>query len=585
MPSSPVALITGCSTGIGYEAALRLARKGTMVFAGFRDLTKAGPLKKAAQGLDLYFLQLDVDKPASVRRAVAKVIAQAGQIDLLINNAGYGAFGALEDFTDAEIKAQYQTNVLGLMRVTREVLPFMRARRSGRIIHIGSLAGKMTFAGIALYCSSKHAVEALTESLRMEVRPFGVQVAVVEPGSMNTAFKANRRKSGVFQKGKSAYQGRLQKILDFGNDQSARAPGASKVVEVLEKAIEDKVMKTRYPVGFDSFVYPRIRWWVPESFWDLLMRRVGRKFKAASALEKPQPKGTAFTGARVALVTGATSGFGLETVRLLAQKGFRVYGTYRDPRKLDSLRALARENPGVFPLFMDVTRSATVAQAVARLIQKEKRLDLLVNNAGFVMAGFLEELSEEEFAAQFDTNVFGLLRVTRAVLPLMRQQGTGTVVNVGSISGRASFPGLGAYAASKFAVRSISEGLRQETRPFGVQVCEIAPGSYGTQVLKSTRYGTKVKSPGSAYTPFTVQMEALVKKEFAKGRNPKEVAELILRSARSRTPRPVYLAGPDAKFMNFMKWFLPDSAYEWFLKRAFPWSRFPEKTDKKYLEQ
>ncbi len=574
MRSVPVALITGCSTGIGYEAALRLARKGFVVFATMRDLTKAGPLKRDAQGLDLRFLQLDVDKPASARRAVAKVIAQAGQIDLLINNAGYGAFGALEDFTDAEIKAQYQTNVLGLTRVTREVLPFMRARRLGRIIHIGSLAGKMTFAGIGLYCSSKHAVEAVTESLRMETRPFGVQVAVVEPGSMNTAFKANRRKNGVFQKGKSAYQGSLQKILDFGNEQSARAPGASQVVDVLEKAIGDKVMKTRYPVGFDAFVYPLIRWGMPEVLWDHLMRRVDEKFKAGTSLKKAALS-SAPASAPVALVTGATSGFGLETAKLLAQNGFRVYGTYRNPHKLDALRALAQENSNLFPLFMDVTRPLTVTQGVARLIQKEKRLDLLVNNAGFVMAGFLEELSDEELAGQFETNVFGLLRVTRAVLPVMRRQQSGKIVNVGSISGRVSFPGLGAYAASKFAVRSLNEGLRQEARPFGVQVCEIAPGSYGTQVLNSTRYGAKVKASGSPYQGFTLQMEALVKKEFAKGRDPKEVAELILKAARSASPRPVYLAGPDAKFMNLMKWLLPDAVWEWGLKKIFTWSRTP----------
>jgi NAD(P)-dependent dehydrogenase (short-subunit alcohol dehydrogenase family) len=572
MRYTPVVLITGCSTGIGYEAALRLARKGYVVFATMRDLTKAGPLKKAAQGFDLRFLQLDVDKPVSVRRAVAKVIAQAGQIDLLINNAGYGAFGALEDFTDAEIKAQYQTNVLGLTRVTREVLPFMRARRSGRIIQIGSLAGKMTFAGISLYCSSKHAVEAVTESLRMETRAFGIQVAVVEPGSLNTAFKVNRRKNRVFQKGKSAYQGSLQKILDFGNRQSSQAPGASKVVDVLEKAVGEKLMKTRYPVGFDSFAYPLIRWWMPEFFWDLLMRRVGEKFKEPAAQKKP-----ALTGAPVALITGATSGFGLETARLLAQKGFRVYGTYRNPHKLDALRALARDHANLFPLFMDVTRPLTVTQGVARLIQKEKRLDLLVNNAGFVMAGFLEELSDEEFAGQFETNVFGLLRATRAVLPVMRRQRSGKIVNVGSISGRVSFPGLGAYAASKFAVRSISEGLRQEARPFGVQVCEIAPGSYGTQVLSSTRYGAKVKASGSPYRAFTIQMEELVKKEFAKGRDPKEVAKLILKAAQSASPRPVYLAGPDAKFINLMKWLLPDALWEWCLKRIFTWSRFPGK--------
>ena len=418
MTSKSVALITGCSTGIGFEAALRLARRGTMVFATMRDLTKAAPLQKAARGLPVYFLALDVDRPASVRKAVAAVRKQAGRIDILINNAGFGAFGAFEDFTDSEILSQYQTNVLGLARVTKEVLPLMRAQKSGRILHIGSLAGKMTFAGIGLYCSSKHAVEALTESLRMEVRPFGIQVAVVEPGSMNTAFKANRRKNQAFLKGKSPYQGSLEKILQFGNNQSARAPGAEKVVDVVEKALNDQVMKIRYPVGKDALLYPVIRWFLPDGLWDLLMRQVAHKFQTAPSLSAPPLP----SSAPVALVTGATSGFGLETARLLAREGFQVYATYRDPRKLDALRALIQKEKNIQPLFMDVTRPQTVVQGISRLLKKEKRVDLLVNNAGFVMAGFLEDLSDEELQSQFETNVFGLLRVTRAVLPAMRKK-------------------------------------------------------------------------------------------------------------------------------------------------------------------
>src|SRR6185369_1052701 len=140
------------------------------------------------------------------RRAVAQVIAKAGRVDVLVNNAGWGAFGALEEFSESEVLAQFETNVFGLLRVTREVLPHMRSQGSGKILHVGSLAGKMTFAGISLYCSTKHAVEALTETLRLECRPFGVEVGMVEPGSIRTPFKANRRKSKIFLSGKSSYQ-------------------------------------------------------------------------------------------------------------------------------------------------------------------------------------------------------------------------------------------------------------------------------------------------------------------------------------------------------------------------------------------
>ncbi|HTC20162.1 MAG TPA: SDR family NAD(P)-dependent oxidoreductase, partial [bacterium] len=157
MESRRVALVTGCSTGIGFETALLLGRRGYRVFATLRDLKKAGPLKQASAGLPVEILQLDVDNALSVKRAVAAALKKSGRIDTLVNNAGWGAFGAMEEFFDEEIHAQYNTNVFGLLRVTRAVLPILRAQKSGRIVHIGSLAGKMTFAGIGLYCSTKYA--------------------------------------------------------------------------------------------------------------------------------------------------------------------------------------------------------------------------------------------------------------------------------------------------------------------------------------------------------------------------------------------------------------------------------------------
>jgi len=276
----PVALLTGCSTGIGLETALLLAREGWRVFATMRDLKKAETLREAAQGLPIELLSMDVDKPVSVKKAVSTVAHLAGRVDVLINNAGWGAFGALDEFTDKEILAQYETNVFGLMRVTREVLPFMRRQGSGRIIHIGSLAGKMTFAGIGLYCSTKHAVEALTEGLRVETRPFGVQVAVVEPGSINTPFKANRRKAALFLKKRSAHQRVLENILYFGNHPSRFTPKAPRVARTILKALKADHMATRYPVGLDSVWFPVARWFMPDFVYDRLLEAMYRRFGA-----------------------------------------------------------------------------------------------------------------------------------------------------------------------------------------------------------------------------------------------------------------------------------------------------------------
>ena len=272
MEKLPVALITGCSTGIGYETALLLARSGYKVFATMRDLKKAAPLRQAAVGLPLEILPLDVDKAASVKKAVSTVVKKAGRIDVLVNNAGFGAFGALEEFTDEEIRTQFETNFFGLVRMTREVLPVMRSQGRGRIVNIGSLAGKMSFAGIGLYCATKHAVEAFTESLRLEIRPFHLEATVIEPGTIRTPFKVNRRKAQAVLKNQSAYQKVLERILYFGNHPPDSAPGPQKVAETVLKAMRSGRMAVRYPVGRDAVWLPFVRWFVPAWLYDLSLK-------------------------------------------------------------------------------------------------------------------------------------------------------------------------------------------------------------------------------------------------------------------------------------------------------------------------
>ncbi len=284
MEKPPVVLITGCSTGIGFEASLALARQGYRVFATMRDVKKAAALRKVAKGLPVEILSLDVNKPFEAKKVITSIVRKTGRIDVLINNAGFGAFGMLEEFTDAEIKAQYETNVFGLMRVTNAVLPVMRAQKNGRILHIGSLAGKMTFAGIGLYCSSKYAVEALTEAMRIEVRPFNIEVAVIEPGSTNTPFKHNRHLAQKFKQSRSDYQGVLEKILAYGNSQSQKAPGAEQVVSVILKALKSRHMAVRYAAGFDAIWFPAARWFLPDGVYDWVLKRMYRRFTSCADL-------------------------------------------------------------------------------------------------------------------------------------------------------------------------------------------------------------------------------------------------------------------------------------------------------------
>ncbi len=193
-------LITGCSSGFGKLAALSFARQGHTVFASMRNLDKAGPLQDAAaaEGLKIAVVQLDVDDAASIARAVSDVAAEAGTIDIVVNNAGYEIRGPIEEITDAEARRQFDTNVFGLLGVVRAVLPAMRERGSGVIVNVSSIGGLVTAPYTGLYTASKHAVEAISEALHYEAKPFGVRVAVVEPGGFATEFGVNATDAAAF---------------------------------------------------------------------------------------------------------------------------------------------------------------------------------------------------------------------------------------------------------------------------------------------------------------------------------------------------------------------------------------------------
>ena len=180
-----VAVVTGSSSGIGYETALALARNGFTTFATVRDLGKAGQLASIAskENLPIQVLQLDVTDDVSVKKAIKQVLDKAGRIDLVVNNAGYGLTGAFEDLSIDEIRSVYDTNFFGVIRVTQAVLPTMRSQGIGRIVNISSAAGRVAYPGASAYVSTKYALEGLTESMAYELEPFGIRVILVEPVS------------------------------------------------------------------------------------------------------------------------------------------------------------------------------------------------------------------------------------------------------------------------------------------------------------------------------------------------------------------------------------------------------------------
>jgi NAD(P)-dependent dehydrogenase (short-subunit alcohol dehydrogenase family) len=237
---SPVVLVTGASSGIGHAVARAFAAKGFEVFGTSRNPRNTEPIA----GVEL--IQLDVTDPESVTAAVSTVIQRAGRIDIVVNNAGFGVLGAAEESSTAQAQQLFDTNFFGLVRVTREVLPYLRAQRSGRIINIGSVLGLLPAPYGALYSASKHAVEGYSESLDHETREFGVRVSVVEPGYTNTSFEASATDADSpiesYAPVREHVKNLLAKSVRAGDDPAV-------VAQVVLNAATSRTPKLRYPAG------------------------------------------------------------------------------------------------------------------------------------------------------------------------------------------------------------------------------------------------------------------------------------------------------------------------------------------------
>ena len=205
---------------------------------------------------------------------------------------------------------------------------------------------------------------------------------------------------------------------------------------------------------------------------------------------------------KIAVVTGSSSGIGFETSLLLAKNGFRTYATVRNPDKAKAIWDIS--NKGELPMRvieLDVDSDKSVEDAIHKINDESKRIDVLVNNAGYVLVGALEDLSMDEIKAQFETNLFGAIRAMKAVLPIMRKQQGGTIVNVSSIGGRVALPFCPAYHGTKFALEGVSESMRFETEPLGIKVILVEPGTIRSNLLRNVKVGQKTAEPSSPYAP------------------------------------------------------------------------------------
>ena len=271
--ASRAVLITGCSTGIGRATAEYLAARGHTVYATARRIESIQDLEEKGCRL----LQLDVTDEESMRSAVAAVEEQEGAVGALVNNAGYSLSGAVESVSMDEIRRQFETNVLGLIRMCQLVLPGMRRQGDGRIVNVSSMGGKVTFPGGGIYHATKFSVEGLSDVLRYEVRGFGVDVSIIEPGLIKTEFgnaavgaldRATTDdgpyaefNAAVAKQTADAYEGSMARM----------AAGPESVARAIEKAITNGRPRARYPVTFGARFLMRVRRLLSDRTWDRMM--------------------------------------------------------------------------------------------------------------------------------------------------------------------------------------------------------------------------------------------------------------------------------------------------------------------------
>jgi NAD(P)-dependent dehydrogenase (short-subunit alcohol dehydrogenase family) len=267
----------------------------------------------------------------------------------------------------------------------------------------------------------------------------------------------------------------------------------------------------------------------------------------------------------IAVVTGSSSGFGFETSLELAKNGFHVIATMRNVTKGIHLVQQA-EHLGVADRIqlveLDVTSDVSINHWKT-FMHELGRIDVLINNAGFAVAGFAEEVSIDEYRKQFETNVLGVIAVTQAILPLMRKQQKGTIINISSISGRVGFPGLSPYVTSKHAIEGWSESLRLEMKPFGIEVVLIEPGSYQTNIWSSGKHVTKKSlTIDSPYYELMNKLEHHIEKGSSNFGDPTEVSMLIARIARKKRKRLRYMVGKGVRMTALLKGIIPWRIWE-----------------------
>ncbi len=270
-----VILITGASSGIGFDAARALARQGYKVYAAARRLERMEPLREDG----VVPVRMDVTDEASMRAGVDAVLEQEGRIDVLVNNAGYGYFGPVETVSMEEARRQLEVNVFGLARLSQLVLPAMRAQGSGRIINVASVAGKSVLYYGGWYHVTKYSVEALSDAMRMELKPFGIDVVIIEPGLIRTDWghiAADHLEESTVGTAYAETGGNMARNMHYMYDLKWPA-GPRVVTRALLRAVKSRRPKVRYRIGTGAGSLVFFHWLLPSRWWDAINRKMGMK--------------------------------------------------------------------------------------------------------------------------------------------------------------------------------------------------------------------------------------------------------------------------------------------------------------------
>jgi NAD(P)-dependent dehydrogenase (short-subunit alcohol dehydrogenase family) len=273
---------------------------------------------------------------------------------------------------------------------------------------------------------------------------------------------------------------------------------------------------------------------------------------------------------RVAIVTGSSSGIGYETALALAEDGCITYATMRDTKKASSILNKSQSKNLLKVIELDVDEDNSVEKAIEEIAINENRIDILVNNAGFGLIGAAEDLSSEEIYSQFNTNVFGVYRTIRNVLPIMRNQRWGMIINISSVNGFVATPYSSAYVASKFAIEGLTQSLRLELWNFGIKVTAVEPGAINTNIIKNGFHlakGIQKENSGSAFEESTKKMVRIYKAMIANGAHPEVVANLIVQIVNTKEPKNRYHVGDDAKKIFDLRNKMNDKEFEEFLAK------------------